>query len=655
MSAAGRKLHLSQSAVSQTIQSLERQLGVQLLIRGAGGVTLTGAGAVLLREARTLIAQHDRALAAVSGQAAASAAPLRVGVPLEFPADLLPRALAEMGASFPYTQVDIRHAASSAQLSALEAGELDLALVRERPADPDYDAVLAVEEALGVILSAARAEKLTGPAGVRLHQLAGLDWLAFARSEAPCWHDQITATLRSHGIIRPLRPGGGGRRVPAHRRGQARLRRRRARVRAGTPRLVRSAPAGYLPGDARGAARGRDLVPAGWRPARPADLGRVGGRRHQARPCRAGRRARPYGAVADVQPPAGPGAWRDRAGRRRIRSAYGLFPPDPSPFPPFPPFCAVSAGVAVSVWPAVVDVEAELQGRDERGDVVLVEVLRDRGEEDGGLVRPGVDDDHGGLLVGPRGALGRGVRVGHVVRDLPAGVPADLERLVLFRVDAVVERAVVRVAEGLRQVLRGASAGWRRRCSRTAAGASPEQASPYQVADPPLICPAAAYSPAVHGNDPLSSVLGQEAPCQGAASCVYDSPACPSVSSDPVAVAVGDGEALGDADGSAWPRRRGGRCGRRCRRRLVGDRGRRRAAQRRGDDHDRRDRDRRPGGEADDHPPAPPPLRFHVAVGVALHAAPPGTCHASPPRKSTCVPSPPPACPAMGGTEPGCG
>jgi hypothetical protein len=59
----------------------------------------------------------------------------------------------------------------------------------------------SVEEALGVILAASRAQELAGPTGVRLHQLAGLDWVAFARSEAPSWHDQVTATLRSHGII----------------------------------------------------------------------------------------------------------------------------------------------------------------------------------------------------------------------------------------------------------------------------------------------------------------------------------------------------------------------------------------------------------------------------------------------------------------------
>jgi DNA-binding transcriptional LysR family regulator len=200
VSAAGRRLHVSQSAVSQTIQSLERQLGGRLLVRGTGGVTLTEAGTILLREARSLIAQHDRAVDAVTGQAAASAAILRVGVPLELPGDLLPRAVAEMSAAFPRSRVEVRHASSAAQLDALRSGSLDVGLLRSRPSDPSYDAVLAVEEALGVLLAAARADELAGPSGVRLHELAGLAWLAFARSEAPDWYDQITATLRAHGI-----------------------------------------------------------------------------------------------------------------------------------------------------------------------------------------------------------------------------------------------------------------------------------------------------------------------------------------------------------------------------------------------------------------------------------------------------------------------
>ena len=63
-----------------------------------------------------------------------------------------------------------------------------VALVRERPTDPRYDAVLAVEENLGVILATARAEQLADPAGIQLHRLAGLDWMAFPRAEAPLWY-----------------------------------------------------------------------------------------------------------------------------------------------------------------------------------------------------------------------------------------------------------------------------------------------------------------------------------------------------------------------------------------------------------------------------------------------------------------------------------
>jgi DNA-binding transcriptional LysR family regulator len=207
LSAAARRLHLSQSALSQTVQSLERELGVRLLERDHAGARPTDAGQVLLREARSLIDHHDRTVALLAGRDA-PAAVLRVGVPLEFPAGVLPAAFAALASDHPATRVEIRHAASAAQLSAVRAGDLDLGLVRDRPADAALDAVLAVQEAIGVVLADACATAIAEPRGLQLQNLAGLHWIGFPRSESPAWNDQVAATMRAHGIEVTAQPSG---------------------------------------------------------------------------------------------------------------------------------------------------------------------------------------------------------------------------------------------------------------------------------------------------------------------------------------------------------------------------------------------------------------------------------------------------------------
>lgn len=215
MSAAARRLHVSQSALSQTVRSLERQLGAQLLTRDHTGARPTEAGDRLLREARPLIAHHDQVMAAVAGTPGLTAGHVRIGVPLEFPIDLLPNSLAQLALEHPETRVEMLHSASATQLSELRRGELDVALVRDRPADPALDAVLAVQESMGVILATARSAELAEPTGVPLHRLAGLDWIAFARSDSPAWYDQVAATLRGHGVNVTDRPDGDDRPVIA--------------------------------------------------------------------------------------------------------------------------------------------------------------------------------------------------------------------------------------------------------------------------------------------------------------------------------------------------------------------------------------------------------------------------------------------------------
>jgi DNA-binding transcriptional LysR family regulator len=203
LSAAARRLHLSQSALSQAVQSLERQFGVQLLNRSHSGTTPTAAGETLVRRARAILADHDQAVAevmALGDNGSIVAGRIRVGVPLELPLDVLPSALADLRAAHPETQVEVRHASSARQFAALEAGDLDLALVRYRPVGDRFDALLVVREPIGVLLDTERSQYFAEPSGVPLDRLAGMSWLAFPRSDAPPWYDEVSAILRTHGL-----------------------------------------------------------------------------------------------------------------------------------------------------------------------------------------------------------------------------------------------------------------------------------------------------------------------------------------------------------------------------------------------------------------------------------------------------------------------
>ena len=80
VSAGARRLCLSQAAMSEALNDLEKELGLDLFIRHkAIGVTLTGAGRQLLVEARRLVRQAEEFQALAGGPAANLAGELIVG------------------------------------------------------------------------------------------------------------------------------------------------------------------------------------------------------------------------------------------------------------------------------------------------------------------------------------------------------------------------------------------------------------------------------------------------------------------------------------------------------------------------------------------------------------------------------------------------
>jgi DNA-binding transcriptional LysR family regulator len=76
---AAERMHIVQSAVSQQIRRLERELGVDLFGRSPRRVRLTAAGECFLPEARTVLEAERRARAAVAAFTSDCAAVLRLG------------------------------------------------------------------------------------------------------------------------------------------------------------------------------------------------------------------------------------------------------------------------------------------------------------------------------------------------------------------------------------------------------------------------------------------------------------------------------------------------------------------------------------------------------------------------------------------------
>ena len=151
MAAAARVLDITPAAVAQQIHTLEREFGVPLIARVGRTVSVTEEGARILDRARAL--RRDVAdLRSIANDGSVSGE-LRLGACPTALAGMLPDILARMVAKFPQINVFIRPGYSAELYRAVEAGELDAALVLQAPyaLPKTCDWQLLREEPLGLI------------------------------------------------------------------------------------------------------------------------------------------------------------------------------------------------------------------------------------------------------------------------------------------------------------------------------------------------------------------------------------------------------------------------------------------------------------------------------------------------------------------------
>ena len=134
LSNAAPRVGRSQSAVSMQMQRLEKMVGNQLLVRGPRTVTPNAIGEDFLIYARRLLKLSDEAWASVTRPKETGS--VRLGVPDDYAAFLLPPVLSRFAEDHPLVTVELICEQSTALVKTLAEGRLDLAIVTRLPDQP---------------------------------------------------------------------------------------------------------------------------------------------------------------------------------------------------------------------------------------------------------------------------------------------------------------------------------------------------------------------------------------------------------------------------------------------------------------------------------------------------------------------------------------
>lgn len=159
---AARRLGISQSAASQRMWMLERELGVTLLDRGPGGSTVTTSGSVIAEWATRLVASGEdfqRNVGALAGQQRNE---LQVAASLTVADYLLPAWLIALHARLPEVSVSLRPANSEAVAASVLAGSAALGFIEGPSSPPGVHARVLGRDRLVALASPAHPLALAG-------------------------------------------------------------------------------------------------------------------------------------------------------------------------------------------------------------------------------------------------------------------------------------------------------------------------------------------------------------------------------------------------------------------------------------------------------------------------------------------------------------
>lgn len=179
-SEAASSLHLSQSAVSQQVATLEREIGQPLLERTPAGPKLTAAGEVLSGHAESVLARVRRAREELDQIAGLERGRVRVASFSSASATIVTAAVSSFRGEHPGVDLTLAEAEPDTALPALRRAEHDVVLSFDfeglpRDLEGDLHATTILTEPMRVALPP--GHRLAGRAEIDVSELADEEWL----------------------------------------------------------------------------------------------------------------------------------------------------------------------------------------------------------------------------------------------------------------------------------------------------------------------------------------------------------------------------------------------------------------------------------------------------------------------------------------------
>ena len=198
-SRAAERLSMTQPPLSRQIRLLEHHVGARLLERSSRTVRLTAAGKAFLPEAARILRIAEEAAFTARRAAKGEQGAISIGFTSASGYSLLPEVVRRLRERAPGVSLTLKELVSTVQVEALNAGELDLGLMRPHTLNGELESAPLATESL--MLAIHEREAGQWPLEPTLEDLHGRPFVMYSPYEARPFYQMLSERFARAGVV----------------------------------------------------------------------------------------------------------------------------------------------------------------------------------------------------------------------------------------------------------------------------------------------------------------------------------------------------------------------------------------------------------------------------------------------------------------------